>query len=84
MWTPDHRCEEFELAADAWEWLHIEGFAATWDHLVFAHPDGRQARLFLPQGESSEETASITIFETRARRTGFGGEDYRRNLERCR
>ncbi|GKS86973.1 hypothetical protein AVMA1855_22495 [Acidovorax sp. SUPP1855] len=77
MVPPDHRCEEFELAADAWEWLHIEGFAATWDHLVFAHPDGRQARLFLPQGEAADETASITIFESRAKQPAFGGGDDR-------
>ncbi|WP_272552859.1 hypothetical protein [Acidovorax sp. NCPPB 3576] len=24
MGSPDHRCEEFDLAADAWEWLHTE------------------------------------------------------------
>ncbi|GKT27088.1 hypothetical protein [Acidovorax sp. SUPP3334] len=53
-----------------------EGFVATWDHLAFEHPDGRQARLFLPRGERADETASITIFETRARRPGFGGGDY--------
>ncbi|GKT25136.1 hypothetical protein [Acidovorax sp. SUPP3334] len=79
MGSPDHRCEEFDLAADAWEWLHTEGFVATWDHLTFEHSDGRQARLFLPRGERADETASITIFETRAKRFGFGGGDYRLN-----
>ncbi|WCM90584.1 hypothetical protein [Acidovorax sp. NCPPB 3576] len=50
---------------------------ATWDHLAFEHPDGRQARLFLPRGERPDETASITIFESRAKRFGFGCRDYR-------
>lgn len=61
--TPDHRWEEFEFAADAWQWLDDNGFRQSLtDHRSFVHVDGRTAMLCLPDGETTEEPTEIKIF----------------------
>ena len=56
--------EEFEFAADAWQWLDDNGFKQSLaDHLSFVHDDGRTAMLCLPEGESADEPTEIKIFD---------------------
>lgn len=62
METPGLHWEEFEFAADAWQWLDDNGFIQSLsDHLKFIHPDGRTAILFLPDGETTDEITEIKI-----------------------
>lgn len=57
------RWEEFEFAADAWQWLDDNGFRqSTENHLFFKHSDGRTAMLCLPDGEAADESTEIKIF----------------------
>ena len=61
--TPKQSWEEFEFAADAWQWLDDNGFKQSLtDHRTFVHVDGRTAMLFLPDGETNEELTEIKIF----------------------
>ncbi|MFC6281149.1 hypothetical protein [Polaromonas aquatica] len=63
MWTSDIHWEEFEFAADAWQWLDDNGFRQSMkDHLSFVHADGRTAMLCLPEGETADESTEIKIF----------------------
>lgn len=63
MVTPGLLWEEFEFAADAWQWLDDNGFVQSLlDHLQFSHPDGRTATLILPEGETGGEPTEIKIF----------------------
>lgn len=58
----DQAVPEFEFAADAWDWLDIQGYFMTADRLTnvdgkevhlfdFERSDGCKARLYLPSGE---------------------------------
>lgn len=73
MMVPDVKWEQFEFAADAWQWLDDNGFRQSGngfrqslpdDHLTFEHRDGRMAMLCLPEGESADEPTEIKIFRS--------------------